>query len=41
MSAEQIALRHGGDVSVESEEGVGTAFFFRFPECSIEEVGEV
>ena len=41
MIAKQIALRHGGDVSVESEEGVGTAFFFRFPECSIEEVGEV
>lgn len=34
MIARQIALRHGGDISVESEEGVGTTFYFDFEECT-------
>lgn len=38
MIAKQIALRHGGNLSVESEEGKGTTFSFSFEECtSIEE----
>lgn len=36
MIAKQIALRHGGDISVESRLGEGTTFFFEFMECSIE-----
>ncbi len=34
MIAKQIALRHGGDIGVESTVGVGTAFFFAFEECT-------
>lgn len=30
MIAKQIALRHGGDIRVESKPGEGTAFFFSF-----------
>ena len=37
MIARQIALRHGGDIQVESQEGEGTAFLFSFEECSIED----
>lgn len=37
MIARQIALRHNGDIRVESKEGEGTTFFFRFEECSLEE----
>ena len=34
MMARQIALRHGGDITVESQEGKGAAFFFDFEECT-------
>ena len=34
MIAKQIALRHDGDIRVESEVGAGTAFFFSFEECT-------
>lgn len=37
MIAKQIALRHDGDISVESKPGEGTVFYFEFAECSIEE----
>lgn len=33
MIARQIALRHGGDISVESREGEGATFYFDFEEC--------
>ena len=32
MIAKQIALRHGGDISVESQPGEGTTFYFSFTE---------
>ncbi len=35
--AKQIALRHDGDIRVESTEGEGTAFFFSFEECILED----
>lgn len=34
MIARQIALRHSGDIRVESEENVGTCFSFVFEECT-------
>lgn len=34
MIAKQIALRHNGDIEVESEAGVGTCFSFVFEECT-------
>lgn len=34
MIARQIALRHGGDITVESEEGKGATFYFDFEECT-------
>ncbi|MCD7824372.1 MAG: HAMP domain-containing histidine kinase [Clostridiaceae bacterium] len=34
MIAKQIALRHGGEIQVESTEGEGTVFFFSFEECA-------
>lgn len=34
MIAKQIALRHDGDIQVESEEGIGTVFLFSFEECT-------
>ncbi len=34
MIARQIALRHDGDVTVQSELGKGTTFFFEFDECT-------
>ena len=37
MIAKQIALRHGGDISVESQPGEGTTFYFSFTECSVED----
>jgi signal transduction histidine kinase len=37
MIAKQIALRHGGDIHVESTEGEGTKFSFEFVGCSVEE----
>lgn len=37
MIAKQIALRHEGDISVESRPGEGTTFFFSFAECSVED----
>ena len=33
MIARQIALRHGGDIRVQSQEGKGTTFYFEFEEC--------
>ncbi len=36
MIAKQIALRHDGDISVESQPGEGTVFGFSFIECSVE-----
>lgn len=35
--ARQIAIRHDGDIRVESTEGEGTAFFFSFEECILED----
>lgn len=40
MIAKQIALRHGGEIRVESTEGEGTTFFFSFEECSLEEAAK-
>lgn len=37
MIAKQIAIRHDGDIRVESREGCGTSFYFSFEACSIEE----
>ena len=37
MIAKQIALRHEGDISVESQPGEGTTFCFSFIECSVED----
>lgn len=37
MIAKQIALRHEGDISVESQPGEGTTFSFSFTECSVED----
>ena len=34
MIAKQIALRHGGDIQVDSELQKGTAFIFAFEECT-------
>ena len=34
MIARQIALRHGGDIQVESVENEGTVFRFDFEECT-------
>lgn len=34
MIAKQIALRHGGDIWVESEPGAGTIFYFSFDELT-------
>lgn len=34
MIAKQIALRHDGDIQVESEPGKGTVFYFTFEECT-------
>ena len=34
MIVKQIALRHGGDIQVESEAGQGTTFSFAFEECT-------
>lgn len=34
MIAKQIALRHGGDISVESKVGEGTTFSFAFAKCT-------
>lgn len=34
MIAKQIALRHGGDISVKSVKNVGTTFHFSFDECT-------
>lgn len=34
MIAKQIALRHGGDIRVESVSGGGTTFYFDFEECT-------
>ena len=40
MIAKQIALRHGGDIRVESHVGEGTTFYFMFTSCSIEDALE-
>lgn len=37
MIAKQIALRHGGDITVESAVGEGTTFWFFFDECTCPE----
>ena len=37
MIAKQIALRHDGDISVESQPDEGTTFTFEFTECSVED----
>ena len=37
MIAKQIALRHDGDISVESRHDEGTTFTFEFTECSVED----
>lgn len=37
MIAKQIALRHDGDISVESRPDEGTTFTFEFTECSVED----
>lgn len=37
MIAKEIALRHDGEIQVESTEGEGTSFLFSFEECSIED----
>ncbi len=34
MIAQKIANRHGSDIRVESEEGKGSSFLFRFDECT-------
>ena len=34
MIAKQIAMRHDGDIQVESQMGEGTTFFFAFEECT-------
>ena len=34
MIAKQIALRHGGDIRVDSEVQKGTTFYFAFEECT-------
>ncbi len=36
MIAKQIALRHGGDITVESRVGEGSVFYFEFAECPME-----
>lgn len=40
MIAKQIALRHNGDIRVESVESEGTTFFFSFEACSAEEMDD-
>lgn len=37
MIAKQIALRHNGDIKVESQKGAGTTFYFEFEECEMPE----
>lgn len=37
MIAKQIALRHDGEIAVESEPGQGSSFHFFFDECSVED----
>ena len=34
MIARQIALKHSGELTVQSEKGKGTTFFFVFDECT-------
>ena len=34
MIATQIALKHSGVLTVQSEKGKGTTFFFVFDECT-------
>lgn len=41
MIARQIALRHGGDIAVESELNQGSSFYFLFEECSVEDAEEI
>ena len=40
MIAKQIALRHDGDIRVESKEGEGTVFYFSFEECPLEDASD-
>lgn len=39
--AKQIAIKHGGDITVESELGVGTEFIFRFQKISEEVLEQI